>query len=99
MINGMSYSGKVWRGEGLVNLVDCPWFAKLKPSNLVLTIDNLLADLLIHQTFLGQMLKKSQFTKLSCYTVKYLQNCTHTPTASGFYSRLASLKASRFLGG
>ena len=29
-----------------------PWFAKVKPSKLVLTINNLLADLLIHQTFL-----------------------------------------------
>ena len=38
--------------------------AKLKPSNLVLTINNLLADLLIRQTFFCQMLKKSQFTQL-----------------------------------
>ena len=30
-----------------------------KPSKLVLTINNLLADLLIHQTYSHQMLKKS----------------------------------------
>ena len=36
---------------------------------IVLTIDNLLADLLLYQTFFYQMLKKSQSTKLSHYTV------------------------------
>ena len=41
----------------------------IRQTNLVLTIDNLLADLLICQTFFRQMLKKSQFTKLSRYTV------------------------------
>ena len=40
-----------------------------KSCKLVLTIDNLLADLLICQTFFRQALKKSQITKLSCYTV------------------------------
>ena len=45
-----------------------------KPSKLVLTINNLLADLLIRQTFFRQMLETSQFaklspTKVSCYTV------------------------------
>ena len=40
-----------------------------KPSNLVLTIDNLLADVLIPQTFFHQILEKSQFAKLSpCQT-------------------------------
>ena len=34
-------------------------------SKLVLTIKNLLADLLIRQTFFHQMLEKSQFAKLS----------------------------------
>ena len=66
------YSGKVWWWESLANLVDRPWFAKLKPSNLVLTIDNLLADLLICQTFFRQMLEKSQFAKLSRYTVYWI---------------------------
>ena len=32
-------------------------------------VNNLLADLLIRQTFFCQMLETSQFTKLSCYTV------------------------------
>ena len=32
---------------------------------MVLVVNNLLADLLIYQTFFCQMLKKSQFTKLS----------------------------------
>ena len=38
---------------------------RLKPSKLVLTINNPLTDLLTHQTFYRQMLKTSQFTKLS----------------------------------
>ena len=63
----------VWRetlaGETLANLANGPWFAKLKPSKLVLIINNLLADLLIRQTFFCQMLETSQFVKLSpCQT-------------------------------
>ena len=58
------YSGKVWQGESLANLANHPQFAKLKPSPLVLTINNLLADLLF-----CQMLETSQITKLSpCQT-------------------------------
>ena len=64
-INLLLYSGKVWRGESLVNLENCPLFAKLKPSKLVLIINNLLADLLIRQTFFCQILENSQFAKLS----------------------------------
>ena len=45
-------------------------------TNLVLTIDNLLVDLLIHQTFFRQMLKKSHFAKLSCHTVVALTGLT-----------------------
>ena len=56
------YSGKIWRGESLANH---PQFAKLKPSKLVFTINNLLADLLICQTFFHQTLETSQFAKLS----------------------------------
>ena len=41
----------------MANLANRPWFTKLKPSNLVLTIDNLLADLLIQQIFFRQMLE------------------------------------------
>ena len=36
-----------------------------EPSKLVLTINNLLADLLICQTFFHQMLETSHFAKLS----------------------------------
>ena len=37
--------------------------------DVILTINNLLADLLIRQTFFHQMLETSQFAKLSRYTV------------------------------
>ena len=40
-------------------------FAKLKPSKLVVTIDNPLTDLFIRQTFFRQMLEKSRFAKHS----------------------------------
>ena len=40
-----------------------------KPSKLVLYNNNLLADLLIRQTFFHQMLEKNQFAKLFRYTV------------------------------
>ena len=56
------YSGKVWRGESLANRLR---FAKLKPSKLVVTIDNPLADLFIRQTFFRQTLEKSRFAKHS----------------------------------
>ena len=49
-----------------------PWFAKLKASKLELTINNLLADLLICQTFFCRIHEKSQFVppaKLSHHTV------------------------------
>ena len=56
-------------GETLVNLVNNQWLTKLKLSQLVLTINNLLVDLLIHPTLLYQMLEKSQFAKVSpCQT-------------------------------
>ena len=57
--HNLLYSGKVWRGESLANLANRLWFAKRKPSNLILKIDNLLANLLIRQTFFRQMLEKS----------------------------------------
>ena len=57
--------GKVWQF----------WqFTKLKPSKLVLSINNLLADLLIRQIFFCQMLEKSQFAKLSSYMVVAIAN-------------------------
>ena len=64
-LNCVSYSGKVWRGESLANLANRPWFTKLKPSKLVVTINNLLADLFIRQIFFHQMLRKSKFAKVS----------------------------------
>ena len=45
----------------MANLANRPKFAKLKPFKLVLTINNLLADLLIRQTFFCQMFETSQF--------------------------------------
>ena len=40
-----------------------------KSPKLVVTINKPLADLFICQTFFRQMLEKSKFTKVSCYTV------------------------------
>ena len=57
--------GNFGGGGMLANLVNRPWFAKLKPSKLVLIINNLLADLLFRQIFFHQMLEMSQFTKIS----------------------------------
>ena len=59
------YSGKVWHAESLANLANHLQFAKLKPSKLVVTIDNPLADLFIRQTFFCQTLEKSKFAKHS----------------------------------
>ena len=73
----MPNSEKVWWGESLANRLG---FTKLKPFKLVLTINTLLADPLISQTFFHQRLKKSQFAKLSlpaklsCYTIHILIN-------------------------
>ena len=71
------YSGKVWRGESLANLVNHPRFVKLTPSKLVFTINNLLADLLIYQTFFRQIFETSQFTKLFSHQT-FLLYGTHT---------------------
>ena len=54
----LPYSRKVWRQESLAALVNRLWFAKLKPSKLVLTINSLLADLLFCQTFFCIMLER-----------------------------------------
>ena len=45
------YSRKVWRVESLANLANRLRFAKLKPSKLVVTINNPLADLFIRKLF------------------------------------------------
>ena len=57
-------------------LVNCPWFTKLKLSKSVHIINNLLADLLIHQTFFTKCLKRVNslnfsLAEISCYTVNY----------------------------
>ena len=63
------YSGKVWLVESLANLANHLQFTKLKPSKLVATISNRLADLFICQTIFCQMLEKNKFTKHSpCQT-------------------------------
>ena len=59
------YSRKVWRGESLANLANCLRFAKLKPSKLIVTIDNPMADLFIRQTFFCQTFENSRFAKHS----------------------------------
>ena len=64
MTTSWSVSGTAY-WESLANLANHLWFAKLKSSKLVLTINNLLADLLIHQTFFHQRLEQSQFAKLT----------------------------------
>ena len=51
-----------------------------KPSKLVPTINNLWADLLIHQTFFTKCLKRVSLpnfplTKLSCYMVDLTAKC------------------------
>ena len=80
------YSGKVWRGESLVNLANRRQFAKLKPSKLIPTIDNPLADPFIRQT-----LKNSRFAKHSArqtfplYSItKYDLLCVPSPYPSLF---------------
>ena len=73
------YCRKVWWKESLANLENHPWFTKLKPSKLVHTINNLLADLLICQTFFHQMLKKSKFIKFPpCQTIPLYGTCIHS---------------------
>ena len=53
------YSGKVWmRNVSRIWQIVHDSIAKLKPSKLVLTIYNLLADLLIRQPFFCQMLER-----------------------------------------
>jgi len=58
------YSGKVWQGESLTNLVNHPWFTKLKPSKFLLTIITFWLNLFIRQTFFRQLLETSEFAKL-----------------------------------
>ena len=70
----LPYNGKVWLGESLANLANRPWSAKLNKYLQWLTVINLLADLLICQTFFCQILKNNQFVKFSHHTVLLLAN-------------------------
>ena len=70
------YGGKVWWVESLVNLANRLWFPKLKPSKVVVTINNPLNDPFIHQTFSAKCMKRVNFpnilpTKLSRYIIQY----------------------------
>ena len=63
-------------GGNVGKLGESSMIHQTKPSKLVLLINNLLADLLIRQTFFHQMLKTTRFTKLpptklSLYMVCY----------------------------
>ena len=71
-ITNLLYSGKVWRGESLANLANRLRFAKLKPSKLIVTIDNPMADLFIRQTFFHQTFENSRFTKRSAQLSRYM---------------------------
>ena len=78
---GKFVGGKVWQIWQIVQ-----WFTKLKLSKLVLTINNLLVDVIIHQTFFHQMLKKSQFAKLlllpNFSTIRYISILSNSQLTS-----------------
>ena len=86
-IMSIPYSRKVWRVESLVNFykTDGKMFAICqKPSKLVVTINNPLADLFICQTFSAKCLKRVNLPnflptkseiKFLC-TVNNLYTCT-----------------------
>ena len=65
------FSRKVWWVESLANLVNRLRFIKLKPSKLVVTISNPLADLFICQTFFWKRINSPNtlLAKLSLYAV------------------------------
>ena len=84
-----TYTGKFDGGKFNV-------FGKLsmvcQSNYVVLTINNLLADLLPHQTFFCQMLKKSQFPKLSPCQTFPLYSITHNSSASKIVWQLATVR-------
>ena len=57
------HSQKAWQVKSLANMTNHLQFAKLKPSKLVVSMNNLVVDLFIHQTFFCKMLEKSKFAK------------------------------------
>ena len=73
----LPYSGKVWQGESLADLVNRQRFTIPKPSKLVVIIITLWLYLSIRQTFPHQILRKSKFTKVSpCQTFPLYGTCT-----------------------
>ena len=81
----LSYSGKVLWGESLTNLANRQWFTKLKPSRLLLTINNLLADLLIYQTSLPLNFPAIQYTGKTCKTCNNME-CFSCKSGCGIYA-------------
>ena len=65
------YGGKVWWVESLANLANSRQFTELKPSKVIVTINNPLADLFICQTIFLKRVKSPNIlpAKLSRYTV------------------------------
>ena len=63
--------GKVWWVESLANLVNHIQFAKLKPSKLVVTINNLLANLFICQTFSAKHLNSPNILPTKLPAIRY----------------------------
>ena len=62
----VQYSGKVWwQIERLANLENQETW--IKPSKLVISIDNPSADLFIHQTFFRQALENGKLVKYSLH--------------------------------
>ena len=85
----------VWRktlagaGETLVNLANRPGFAKLKPSKLVLIINNLLGNLLIRQLSFTKCSKRVNSptfppAKVSLHTVSMADIFQQQDKAGGF---------------
>ena len=68
------YGEKLWRGETLTNRL---WFAKLKPSKLVLIINNLLADLLFAKFSFAKCSKQVNLPMFPSAKVSLHMVCTH----------------------
>ena len=74
----LNYSGRILVSPSKINRIyyrisgkfgEFGVLSAIRQTKLVLTINNLLVDLLIHQTFFRQMLKTSQFAKLSPHQI------------------------------
>ena len=58
-------------------------FAKLKPSKLLVLMNNSLADLFTHQAFFYKMLEKSKFAKHSPHQIFQLYGSFMKTTTNG----------------